>query len=154
LGATAGWGPGLGLGGGAEVDVQHGWWSLGLEGRLDAPTSTAAIGGGRVGAWLARGGLAPCAHVGPAYFCGIAELGSMSSSSSGVANERSASTLWLAAGGRIGVQILTTHALIMRLHTDVLGDLRRATLRLNGLDTWTAPPLSTTLGIDIGLRFL
>jgi len=125
-----------------------------LEGHAQAPSSAGAEGGGSVQSWLAFGALVPCAHLGRAFACAVAQVGSMQVASAGVNSPRSASGLWLGAGGRIGVDVVAWSAFAVRLHTEVVGNLSSTTLRLNGVDVWVTPPVNGSVGIDWVVRFL
>jgi hypothetical protein len=114
--------------------------SLALEGRIDAPASTSASGGGDVTSWLVLGSLVPCLHLGPVF-------------GSGVPHATSASAPWWAAGGRVGVLFALSDDVMLRVRTDVLANIDRATLQLNGGTAWPAPPVATSLGADIVLHF-
>lgn len=140
---------GLALSGG----LRWPWFSLSLEGRIDAPASTNAQGGGEVTSWLVLAGLAPCLHLGPVFACALAQGGSMQSWSSGVPNTQSASAPWWAVGGRVGALVPMVGATLLRVRTDVLADLDPATLTLNGAAAWRAPALAVSLGADVVVRF-
>jgi hypothetical protein len=141
--------PGLALG----AAVRWSSSSLGLEGRIDAPTSRDAPQGGSVSAWLLTAILVPCAYAGPALACALLQVGTTRSSSAGVADARSGSSLWLAAGARIGVLIPLSDRVRLRLRSDVLFDLAPTALELDGVDVWTSPRLAASLGADAVVRF-
>lgn len=140
---------GLSLG----VGLRWSRFSLGIEGRLDAPTGKAADGGGNVSSWLAVGSILPCAYAGPLLACAVAQGGSMQSSASGEPDTRSRQVGWWAAGGRVGVLQPLSSDLLLRLRADVVADLRPTTLELNGGGAWTAPGVAVSLGADALLRF-
>jgi hypothetical protein len=127
--------------------------SVAVEGRLDAPASTAAQGGGDVSSWLALAALVPCAYLGRLLACGLLQGGSMQASGNGVLNAQSRAAGWWAAGGRAGVLLPVAGEVILRPRVDVLADLSRATLVLNGRDAWSADPVAISLGLDVVLRF-
>lgn len=151
--ASGGVAPTLAAGLALGVGVRWRAFSLSLEGRIDAPAGGSAQGGGDVSSWLVLGGLAPCLHLGPLFGCALGQAGSVQTSGSGVPGPLSASTLWWAAGGRVGVVFPARDDLLLRLRTDVLANLDRATLQLNGLGAWTAPPVATSLAVDAVLHF-
>jgi hypothetical protein len=128
-------------------------FSLGVEGLIDAPTSTAVTAGGRASAWLTYGAIVPCVYVGPVFGCALAQAGSLQSSGEGVANTTSASTAWLALGGRVGAMLLLREHLFLRFRGDLVGDLRPTTLMLDGARAWQTPDVAGSLGIDAVLRF-
>ena len=127
---------------------------MALEVHMDAPVSTAAEGGGSVQSWLAYAALAPCAHLGRAFACAVAQLGLLQAASVDVNSPRSGSSPWLGAGGRIGVDVGAWSRVTLRLHFDVIGNLLPTTLRVNGFDVWTTPPVNGSAGLDLVLRFL
>jgi hypothetical protein len=129
------------------------WWSVGAEGRFDVPVSANAEGGGRIGSWLATGSVLPCTHFGPTFACAVFELGVMRASGFDVLQANTASSLWFAAGGRFGVERALSTRVFAGVHSDLLANLHRTTLRLNGFEAWVAPVLSATLGFDMGVRF-
>jgi hypothetical protein len=127
--------------------------SLALEGRADAPAAAAAQSGGHVTSWLALASIVPCVHLGPLFGCGVLQGGSMQASSSGVPDARSRAVVWWAAGGRTGALIRIAGDVLLRPHLDVLANLSRATLQLNGEDAWRADLLAISLGADAVLHF-
>jgi len=151
--ASGGVAPTLAAGLALGVGLRWRTFSLALEGRIDAPAGGSAYGGGDVSSWLVLGGLAPCVHVGPLFGCALGQAGSVQTSGSGVASPLSGSVPWWAAGGRVGVLFPASDDLVLRLRTDVLANLDRATLQLNGSGAWTAPPVATSLAVDVVLHF-
>jgi hypothetical protein len=127
--------------------------SLGLDLRMDAPSGEAAAGGGSVASWLAVGTLAPCAHFGPVLACALVQAGSMQSYGEGVADNRSGSALWFALGPRLGAGIDVSPEMELRARADVVFDLDRPTLFLNGSEVWPAPLLAASFAIDGVLHF-
>jgi hypothetical protein len=144
-------GPAVGLALGAAL--RWSTFSLGLEGRIDAPASATAPGGGEVSSWLVLGAVTPCVYLGPVFGCAVVQAGSAQTSSSGVADTRSQSLGWFATGGRLGVLFHMTADTLLRLRTDVVANLDPQTLRLNGGDAWPAPLVAASLGVDLVLHF-
>jgi hypothetical protein len=128
-------------------------FSVAVEGRVDAPASKAASGGGEVSSWLAVAAVVPCAYIGPALVCGVFQGGSMQASGSGVGNAQSRSVQWWAAGGRLGALFHVAGNLSLRARVDVLANLDRATLWLNGSEASRADPVPVSTGVDAVLRF-
>jgi hypothetical protein len=112
-----------------------------------------AKAGGEVSSWLAAASLVPCAYLGPLFACAVAQAGSMQTSGSGAPNTHSAQTPWWAAGGRLGVLLPLHGNLLLRLRGDLLADLSRPTLYLDGGPVWPAPLVAASLGADALLRF-
>jgi hypothetical protein len=140
---------GLVLGG----DVRWSWLSLGVEGRVDAPSGVTGAAGGSVSSWLTLGALVPCGYVGTFFACAIAQGGVMEASGAGVVDHRAVSLAWLSAGGRVGVLIPLGASLLLRLHGDVVACLDKATLQLDGTGVWTTPAVAGTLGAGVLVRF-
>jgi hypothetical protein len=77
----------------------------------------------------------------------------MRASSEGVVTPRSTSLLWLAAGGRFGVQFPIERQTLFRVRTDLVADLAPPRIRVNDADAWTAPWVAGSLGADIVAHF-
>jgi hypothetical protein len=127
--------------------------SLSVEGRADLPASATAPGSGRVESSILAAMLIPCTLRGVILLCGVAGAGSLRADSSDVAATRHADTFFAAAGVRFGVEIPLGGALAVVVHTDLLATLTPTTLRLNGQDVWTSPPVSGTLGLGMASHF-
>jgi hypothetical protein len=105
-----------------------------------------------VASWLALGAVVPCLHEAPILVCALAQVGSMQASSEGVVEPRAQSVLWLATGARFGALFPIARALV-RVRSDILFDLLRPTLSIDGANTWTAPLVASSLGADLIVRF-
>jgi hypothetical protein len=140
---------GLALG----TDVRWSRFSVGVEGRIDAPASRTAPSAGSVSSWLAFGAIVPCGHLGAFFACGLAEAGVMQASSSGVTFHRATSLAWLAAGGRVGAFVPLGQDVLLRMRGDLVADLDPAILNLNGVGAWSAPRVAASLGVDAVVRF-
>ncbi|HSQ63697.1 MAG TPA: hypothetical protein VLM85_10810 [Polyangiaceae bacterium] len=151
---SAGHAPAPAVGGALGVAMRWARGSVAVEGHVDAPSSAGVEGGGSVQSWLAFGALVPCLHLGQAFACAVAQVGSLQAASTAVNAPRSASALWLGAGGRIGVDVVAGSVFVVRLHMDVVGNLSPTTLRVNGFDAWTTPPVNGSAGLDWVVRFL
>jgi hypothetical protein len=128
-------------------------WSVGVEGRIDAPTAVAATGGGKVSAWTVLAAVVPCAHSGRVFACAVGQAGATQASSDGVALARSMSLAWLAAGLRLGVEVPIERLTLLRVHSDFVGNLEPARLELNDAVAWNAPRVAASLGADIVAHF-
>jgi hypothetical protein len=127
--------------------------SVAIEGRIDAPSSTPATGGGRVSSWMAVAALVPCGHAGPLFACGLGQAGLMQASSEGVTEPRSTSLGWLAAGGRFGVEVPLEPLTMLRVRSDLVVDLAPPTFELNGVTAWVAPRVAASFGADVVAHF-
>jgi hypothetical protein len=132
-------------------------WSLAVEIRADLPESMArsdALGGGRVEAWLAAVGLAPCVHAGYVLACVVGALGSLQASGRDIDPQLSKTAPFVAAGLRLGVEWPESTMFALRVRADGLANLRRARLTLGQSDeVWGAPPFAGTLGVGVVARF-
>ncbi len=151
---SAGVAPRPAAGGALGATARWGAVSLGIEGRVDAPASAAASGGGSVSSWLAEVAVLPCAYTGPVLFCAVGQVGSMQTSSSGVSDGRSSSVFWLAAGGRIAVEVPFEGRDVLRIRSDFVGNYRPPDLELHSASVWQAPSVSSSLGADVVISFL
>jgi hypothetical protein len=139
---------------GARLGAEARWRdvSIGLEGRIDAPAASEPVqGGGRVSSRLIVATLAPCAHAGPLFACALVQAGQIRASGD-VTGGLDQWTSWWGAGGRLGVLARVSHVAAFRLASDVVGDLVRPRLRLNG-PPWEAPAVAGSLGVDLVVHF-
>ncbi len=151
--STIGIAPAPALGGTAFVALTGRRLSLGIELRFDARASRAVAGGGEVGSWLLAGVLAPCVRFSPFFGCALGVGGRVAASAAGVPGATSDAAAVVAIGGRVGSEVSLGDTWVARIRADVLGNVYRATFRLGGVDAWTAPVASATLGLDLLFRF-
>ena len=151
--------PSQAFGGELAVGASYGPGSLELEGRADAPASTAgpAIMGipstGRVSASLLRVSILPCLHVSLAFGCLLASVGELQGSSTGVLDSHPRAAPYLGFGGRLGAEYFFSRSLGARIHADVVATPSNITLSLNGQPAWMTPIVSGSLGHDIVARY-
>jgi hypothetical protein len=136
---------------GAGVRVDR--WSLGLEGRLDAPASRDAAPGGRVSSALRSGSFVPCVHFGPALLCGLATAGELLGEGEGVTQPREDASFFAALGGRAALEIPAASPIALRTHADLQATLTEVHLELAGRRVWSTPPVSAALGLGIAGQF-
>jgi hypothetical protein len=133
------------------------WVSLGVDARIDAPAGETAPTGGSVSSSLVVGTLAPCARFGPwrvpLLACALVQAGSMQSGGSGVSERKTGSALWFASGGRLGAGIRLSSALELRARGDLVLDLARTSLVLDGARVWRADPVAGSLALDGVVHF-
>jgi hypothetical protein len=125
--------------------------SLGIEGRIDAPSvERRAQGGGWVSSWLVTGGVVPCLLVEPLRICAVGQLGSVQSRSD---VHGGASKVWGAAGVRFGAEAPLARNLALVVQSDLLAIPDPVTLQLNHRDAWTGPRVASSFALDLEVRF-
>lgn len=155
LGAVASSGGTPHLAAGLTAGAQLRWRrvSVGVEGQVDTPTSRSAKGGGEVSAWPVLGAIVPCAYFGAFLACAVAQGGALRVSGGGLPDRRATWTGSWQAGARAGVLIPLGESLSLRVRSDLLVNLDRASLGLRNTAVWIAPPLGGAIGIDAVVRF-
>ena len=126
--------------------------SLALEARIDAPASMDVAPGGRVTSWIFGAGLVPCGHYAVASLCAVGFLGSLQAWSSNVSSPRADQALFVAAGGRVGLEWPLSDALALRAQLDVLRNVRPAAFQID-TQVWSAPDFLVTAGAGVAVRF-
>jgi hypothetical protein len=155
--AAVGSAPGPAVGLSAWAGVRWPRASLSIEGRADfagGAAQSAAGGPGRVEASLLLGGVVPCVHRGAVLACAIIAAGALQGTGVGVAEPRKETTLYVAAGARLGARVRVAGPLSVGAHLDLLGTPTRTALRIDDRDVWTTPPLSAALGVGFFGTFL
>jgi hypothetical protein len=143
--------PAFGVGG--ALALRWGRFSLAVEGRGDWPASGDVPTGGAVSASLWAGGLVPCFHVDPWFVCAVAAYGRVRGSGDRLLTPRSEQTRYGAAGGRAGVALRLWGPVWFRPQVDLLANLARVELWVDGGQVWTAPPVSLLFGAGILVSF-
>jgi hypothetical protein len=145
--------PSVAAGASAGAAVRWRAFSLGIEGRIDAPASK-TVPGGDVSSWLMLGAVVPCAYVGPFLGCALFQVGSMQAQGD-VPDGRHDSSGWWALGGRVGALVHVAENGLLRVRVDLLANLSRTPLQLNPalLPPWTPDPVNASLGVDALWRF-
>jgi len=129
-----------------------GFGRLDLEARYDFPASRSGPEGSAVEASLFLVTLAPCWTPRPMSFCGLASLGALPGSGSGVDNRETADVFYGALGVRAAIELPTTGRARGRLQIDGYAPLRPTTLRIVGTDVWTTPPVFGTLSLVLAVH--
>lgn len=144
---SLGAGPGLAPGVIAGFGVARPRWSVALEGRVVAPSSTEVATGTRISAmtWLVS--VVFCAQWNALRGCGIAGGGAMH----GKALGRDASPFGV-LGGRVGIGGSVLGVELVG-HLDVLAPLTPTTLRIEGEPVWETAPLALSAGLAAEVRF-
>lgn len=129
------------------------WYSVAIEGRVDAEASKRAPAGGEVTSSIVAGAIVPCLHRDVLMVCGIAAYGSLRGVGSGVRNARRNESPWSALGARVGLEARVLGPIALRAHADLLAVTTRTTLRIDSTDAWTTPPVSVLLGLGVVAHF-
>ena len=156
LGAVAS-APAPALGGAAGARLVGPWWSVGLEGRLDAPASDAIPGGGRVETALTLGVASACAWIGDGwrpFVCAVGALGSFRGTTTDVTTARSATALYSGFGARLGLDVSLAGPLYASGRLGALGSFTPHRALLNGAVVFTLPSVSGEVAVGLGVRFL
>lgn len=125
-------------------------WSLGVEARYDLEGRATARGGGEVRGGLLAGQLVPCLHGGPLVACAVGQVGAFFGRSEGVVSPARRTTLYVAAGVRLAVEVPVIGPwLAVRLGLDVLAAATRTQLLLDGEEVWISAPVTGTLGLTV-----
>jgi len=156
--AAAATGVGLGLAPsptiGADLEARLRWrrFSIGLGGRVDigTPVSLAAA---PVSASLLVAAVAPCAHLGPVAGCVLLTAGALRVGATGLDRAEPQSVPFVAAGGRVQLDLPTGSRFFGRLRADLLAPLVRTTLIIDGQAAWSAPPVAGAVSLGLGVRF-
>ena len=137
----------------ASVSLRRGFFSVAIEGRDDLRTTVREQGVSVASSILAVG-LAPCLHRGMVLGCLLAQMGTIAAEGRGLDQPRQDHSLYVALGARAGLEIHLGASLFLRPHLDVLAPLHRAVFFVDARPVWTAPSLSGSLGLDLGIDFL
>jgi len=146
--------PGPTLGVALSADLRRGIWSIQLEGRIDSPASTdGADGVGRVRTSLWTVALGPCLHFDPLFVCATAWIGSLRAQGVDLAAPRTDSTLYAAAGTRVGLEVPLNNRVLFRPELDLQTTLLPVELQVDGVAAWEAPRFAVLLGFGLIVRF-
>ncbi len=137
--------PRMGGGFSAGIGIDFTTWSVDLEGRRDLPV-TAALGRGTATTSLVTASVVPCLHRSVIAVCGVVSAGSLQASGGGVDQPTARSSLFLGAGVRAGVEWAALDTLAFYARFEVISPLIHATIRLDGDDVWSTPPVAGSLG--------
>jgi hypothetical protein len=151
--AATGTSPGITGGAAAGVRVRIGSFSLGVEGRADLPTSQLDAAGTGARASLFGATVAPCAHLRAASLCAVGLFGGLRGEAVELAESKSHTSFYSAAGVRIGVELPLGETVALIARSEVLATLTRTTLRSAGEPIWATPVAAGTLGIGAQVDF-
>jgi hypothetical protein len=137
-----------------SADLRRGIWSIHLEGRIDPPASTDGTEGvGRVRTSLWTVALGPCLHFDPLFVCATAWIGSLRAEGVALAAPRTDSTLYAAAGTRVGLELPLNDRFAFRPELDLQTTLLPVELQVDGVAAWQAPRFAVLLGVGLMARF-
>jgi hypothetical protein len=127
--------------------------SVDLEVRTDLPTTAASdVSQASVRSWLAAGVLVPCLHVRYAFGCPVLAVGQLQATAVNIASPSTAQDLWLAAGGRVGLELPVSGPWLLRAYGEVLGTVHRDTLVIGEALAHSFPLASGALGLALVVR--
>ena len=140
-----------------QVGLRYRAFSGEVEGRFDAPATTAAAAGGTVSAGLRAASVVPCLQLREMLprlaVCAIGTLGVLRGTGAGVSGARSDATPFAAAGARLEAGVPIGRAFSAFVHGDLAATLTPTTLLLQGQGVWTTPPVSGVLGAGLRAHF-
>jgi hypothetical protein len=141
--------PGLSGGGLIRGKLARGPWSVGLEARVDAPTSTNTTTGGTISAWLAQGALFGCGQASYFQGCAVASIGPLIAESQSILSPRSTTLLYAAAGPRIGLEVKILPSLAVNAFGQALFAFAPRTLQIDGQDVFRQAILAPSFGVGL-----
>ncbi len=148
--------PAVGVGGGLRARIEHGPWSLAVEARADAPSSSAVSAamatGGKVQAWLAQGALIGCARVSIVLGCGMVSGGPLVASGVSLAAPRSRVLAYGAAGPRLGVAWPLGSRLLIEGFGQVAVAFQPRALQVDAVTAYRELGAALTLGAAISAQ--
>ncbi len=143
--------PGIAFGGALRGSLARGHFSLGLEARADAPTTSAATTGGAVKAWLAQSTLLGCGRVAIVVGCGFLSAGPLVATGI-VTLPHTAVLPYVAVGPRIGVEWPLSTRFQVEGFTQVGFALARRALQVDGRDAFRQPVAAFSVGAAVSVR--
>jgi hypothetical protein len=145
----AGCGPSPTAGGSVFVGLARARFGVDLGARADLPTTATAPSGRDVSSSLVVGELFPHARFGPARLGLLGSLGALFGDSKG----EKLTSLWAAAGARVGVDWMLASPFFLRAALDGLVVIGRVSLRVDGGEVWSSPGFAAGLSLGAGLEF-
>src|SRR5262249_3276658 len=98
--------------------------------------------------WMFSAALAPCLHVGWFVGCGLASSGAAM-----LESQSDRPSVYGALGMRAGAEIPMSPRFALRATGDLLAELRRTVLYVNGHETWRLPSTGESLGLRLVMSF-
>jgi hypothetical protein len=133
-----------------SVGLRGRWWSVGLEGRTDLPSSHAALGG-HVTTSVTSASLCPCLHVGLLSTCGVFTAGALFAHGDDypVVVSHQVTSPWLALGVRAGAELPLSRRLALLLFGEVLAPLLRTALEVDSTPVYSPPGITGDFGLAL-----
>jgi len=144
--------PQAAVGGRLLLGVRRAPFSLGLEGRLDAPSSR-DVGPGSIQTSLMLASLVPCYHYSVLAGCALLGAGALRSHGRSFDDSRDATTAVFVAGARLAVEVPLDGVLFLHFHSDLLAALSQTSVQVNQSEVWETPRISGVLGMGLGVTF-
>jgi len=127
--------------------------ALGVEGRREFPASTDVEGGGSVESSLWLASVLPCFYASAVFLCAVGSLGSLRAEGVNLTLSQHDTTLYAAAGARVGFVVPLVSKVSLRPQVDLLTSLTRVELAVGGVPVWRAPPIGVLAGAGIFAEF-
>jgi hypothetical protein len=138
----------------ASFGVRYRAYSVDLEARGDLPATGGDAPSGAVRTFLFVGSVAPCLRApAPFLFCALASAGTFHESGVGIRDPRSGSAPYGAAGLRLGLELPLTKLAFFLAHADGLATLARHAVQIDGVNAFTLPPVTASVGFGVGVHF-
>ncbi len=153
-GATVGTGtlPAPTFGPSVAVEVALARFAFGVEGRFDFPRTAEEDGSPRsVRAYAGRVSPLACLRMRPLLLCAVPTFGVVHGDGQGVEFPASATTVWVAAGLRVGGDFFLTQRIWLRPTLEGQAVMTPTELRLNDREIWSSPPIAVSLGLALGI---
>lgn len=148
---TIGAEPGPSLAARAGFGLGHRAWTVDAEFRGDLPRE-ASSGDKRATSGLLLGALVPCLRRSVLEVCAVVAIGALRTEvSSG--SPPTVTTVHAASGPRVGAVLPLGSIFALVLDAEALFALTRTTVRVDGVDVWSPPAVSASLGAAIEVRF-
>lgn len=129
------------------------WFSLELEAHWDPPAG-ADLDGVDLTTTRFVGALVPCGHVGYFIGCALAEVGPLWGTVTGAeVTTGTQRTVYVATGGRVGVEFPFTSHLALRPTVDLLLAVQRTVFRIENQRRWETPTVAASFGLGLIASF-
>ncbi len=102
---------------------------------------------GAVDVSIAIGVVVPCKHIGPFAACGLLGIGQLQGAGRDLVTTRSATTPYVAAGGRMAWVVDISSEIALRASLDVSASVTHTTLRVDDVAVWDTPAATAIVGL-------